>query len=55
MSNQIIQPEGWKAALGDANGVMTDTGTLFIGGEVGWTAEQVLESHDFIGQLEQAL
>jgi enamine deaminase RidA (YjgF/YER057c/UK114 family) len=55
MSNQIIQPEGWKAALGYANGVLSADGTLFIGGQIGWNADQVFEHHDFIGQLEQAL
>ncbi len=55
MSNQIIQPEGWKAALGYANGMLSADGVLFVGGQIGWNADQVFESHDFIGQLEQAL
>lgn len=55
MSNRIVQPEGWKPALGYANGVISGNGTLFIGGQIGWNADQVFESHDFIGQLEQAL
>jgi enamine deaminase RidA (YjgF/YER057c/UK114 family) len=55
MSHQIIQPEGWKAALGYANGVLSPDGVLFVGGQIGWNADQVFESHDFIGQLEQAL
>lgn len=55
MSHQIIQPEGWAPAKGYANGVLTADGTLYIGGQIGWTAEQKFESHDFIGQMEQAL
>ena len=55
MSHQIIQPEGWKAALGYANGMLSPDGVLFVGGQIGWNADQVFESHDFIGQLEQAL
>ena len=35
--------------------VLRDDGTLFIGGQIGWTGEQKFESHDFIGQMEQAL
>jgi enamine deaminase RidA (YjgF/YER057c/UK114 family) len=30
-------------------------GTLYIGGQIGWTADQVFETQDFIGQMEQAL
>ena len=26
-----------------------------MGGQIGWTADQVFEAHDFIGQMEQAL
>ncbi|GAD55945.1 RidA family protein [Limimaricola cinnabarinus] len=55
MGHEIIHPEGWAAAKGYANGVMTPDGHLFVGGQIGWTADQVFESHDFIGQMEQAL
>ncbi|MGC3937513.1 RidA family protein [Roseobacter sp. EG26] len=55
MSHQIIHPEGWKPAKGYANGVLCDNGTLYVGGQIGWTANQVFEAHDFIGQMRQAL
>ena len=55
MTNTVIQPDGWAPAKGYANGVLTPDGTLYIGGQIGWTAEQKFESHDFIGQMEQAL
>lgn len=55
MTQRIVQPEGWKAAKGYANGILTDDGHLFVGGQIGWTADQVFESDDFIGQMEQAL
>ncbi len=55
MAHEIIQPEGWKRALGYANGVLIADGTLYVGGQIGWNAEQVFESRDFIGQMEQAL
>jgi enamine deaminase RidA (YjgF/YER057c/UK114 family) len=55
MTHRIVQPEGWKAAKGYANGILTDDGHLFVGGQIGWTADQVFESDDFIGQMEQAL
>lgn len=53
--NQIIHPEGWAPAKGYANGVLAEDGTLYVGGQIGWTADQVFESHDFIGQMRQAL
>lgn len=55
MSNVVIQPEGWAKAKGYANGVLTEEGFLFLGGQIGWNAAQEFESHDFIGQMEQAL
>lgn len=55
MSNQIIHPAGWAPAKGYANGVLASDGTLYVGGQIGWTADQVFEAHDFIGQMEQTL
>lgn len=55
MTHKIIQPDGWLPAKGYANGVLTHDGVLHIGGQIGWTAEQRFESHDFIGQMRQAL
>ncbi len=55
MSHKVIQPEGWARASGYANGILTADGVLYIGGQIGWNAAQKFESHDFIGQMEQAL
>ena len=55
MTNSVIHPTGLKKAKGYANGVLTDDGLLFVGGQIGWNANQVFESHDFIGQMEQTL
>lgn len=55
MSHKIIQPEGWCPAKGYSNGVLTPDGVLHIGGQIGWTAEQRFETHDFVGQMRQAL
>jgi len=55
MAHRIIQPEGWAPAKGYANGVLTADGTLYVGGQIGWEADQVFRTHDFIGQMEQAL
>lgn len=50
-----VQPEGWKEPKGYANGMVAEGRVLFVGGQIGWTAEQVFEAHDFIGQMQQAL
>lgn len=55
MTNTVIQPDGWAPAKGYANGMLTKDGTLYVGGQIGWTKDQVFETHDFIGQMEQAL
>lgn len=55
MNSTIIQPEGWAPAKGYANGVLGKDGTLYVGGQIGWTADQVFVDHSFIGQMEQAL
>ena len=52
---QAVHPEGWKPAKGYSNGMIAQGRTLFVGGQIGWNAEQVFEAHDFLGQVRQAL
>jgi enamine deaminase RidA (YjgF/YER057c/UK114 family) len=54
MAHEIIQPDGWAKARGYANGIKAD-GTIYVGGQIGWNGDQVFETHDFAGQMEQAL
>lgn len=53
--HEIIQPDGWKPAKGYANGVLATGRTLYVGGQIGWNADQVFETDDFVGQVGQAL
>lgn len=55
MSTITVHPDGWKPAKGYANGMVAEGRVLFVGGQVGWTADQVFEHDDFIGQMRQAL
>lgn len=55
MTLKIIQPDDWAPAKGYANGMLSDTGTLHVGGQIGWNAQQQFATHDFVGQLEQTL
>jgi len=55
MDHETIQPDSWTPAKGYANGVLATDGTLYVGGQIGWDAEQVFRSDDFVEQMEQAL
>lgn len=55
MATIQVHPEGWKAPKGYANGIIAEGRLLFVGGQVGWNADQVFETDDFIGQMRQAL
>jgi enamine deaminase RidA (YjgF/YER057c/UK114 family) len=52
---KILQPAGWLAPKGYANGVAARGTQVFVGGQVGWNAAQQFESDDFIAQTKQAL
>lgn len=54
--HKFLNPTGWKAAKGYANGVMAAGGrTVYLGGQIGWTGGQIFEENDFVGQVRQAL
>lgn len=55
MATVQVHPEGWKPAKGYSNGMTAEGKLLFVGGQIGWNREQKFESHDFIGQMSQAL
>ena len=52
---KLLQPPGWKAPRGYANGVIARGALIFVGGQIGWNAQQQFESDDFIVQTRQAL
>jgi len=53
--HEFLHPEHWKPASGYSNGVAADGRTIFLGGMIGWNAQQEFESDDFIDQVAQAL
>jgi enamine deaminase RidA (YjgF/YER057c/UK114 family) len=56
MTNTVLQPAGWTAPRGYANGVAVPAGTqVFVAGQIGWNAQQQFESDDFIAQTAQTL
>ena len=52
---EIVHPEGWAPARGYANGTVARGRQVFVGGQIGWNAEQRFETHDFVAQVRQAL
>lgn len=50
-----IQPPDWAEPKGYANGILARGTLLFIGGQIGWNAQQQFESDDFVAQTRQTL
>jgi len=55
MMNKLLQPPGWLPPKGYANGVAARGTMVFVGGQIGWNAQQQFESDDFIEQCGLAL
>lgn len=55
MNFKLIQPEGWAPAKGYANGIAARGTQVFVGGQIGWNAQQQFETDDFIEQVHQTL
>jgi enamine deaminase RidA (YjgF/YER057c/UK114 family) len=53
--HQFLHPSGWKATPGYSCGVAAEGRLLFLGGLIGWNADQVFETDDLAGQVRQAL
>lgn len=53
--HEFLNPRTWKPPVGYANGVAAQGRMVFTGGVIGWTADQVIETDDFAGQVRQAL
>ena len=52
---EFLHPAHWKPAIGYSNGVAATGRMVFTGGIIGWNADQLFETDDFVGQAEQAL
>jgi enamine deaminase RidA (YjgF/YER057c/UK114 family) len=53
--NTVLLPEGWPRPKGYANGVVATGRQVFIAGMIGWDAQGVFQTDDFVGQVRQAL
>jgi enamine deaminase RidA (YjgF/YER057c/UK114 family) len=56
MIHDVLQPEGWAAPRGYANGIAARGRQVYVAGQVGWDAQGRFTSADsFIEQVRQAL
>lgn len=55
MTFKHLQPPDWAPAKGYANGIAARGTQIYVGGQIGWNAQQQFESDDFIAQTRQAL
>lgn len=51
----VITPKGWPAPRGYSHAVAAQGRLVFVSGQIGWNAELVIESDDFVEQSRQAL
>ena len=52
---QMLQPPDWATPKGYANGIAAKGTLVFVGGQIGWNAQQQFETDDFIEQAHQTL
>jgi enamine deaminase RidA (YjgF/YER057c/UK114 family) len=52
---KTLQPPDWKTPKGYANGIAARGTLVFVGGQVGWNAQQEFESDEFVAQSRRAL
>jgi len=51
-----LLPDGWKDPVGYANGILAPQGrVVFVGGMIGWNADEEFEATDLVSQFGQAL
>lgn len=54
-SFEVLQPAGWAAPKGYANGIAATGRYVFVAGQIGWDETCKLVGDDFVAQVEQAL
>lgn len=52
---ETLQPDGWAAPRGYANGMAAEGRVIAVGGQIGWNARGEFERDDLVGQVRQTL
>ena len=50
-----LEPAGWKAPSGYANGIEAEGRVVFVAGQVGWDADKRMVAPDLTAQVRQTL
>ena len=53
--HEVLHPPGWAPAIGYANGILAEGRSVFLGGQIGWNAQQQFETDDLVEQVRQTL
>jgi len=51
----VLAPPGWARPRGYANGIAARGTLVFVAGQIGWDARQVVVGEDIVAQVAQAL
>ena len=52
---RILQPPNWPRPKGYSNGIEAEGRLVFVGGQIGWDANEKFPSDDFVEQVRQTL
>ena len=55
MTHKTLQPDGWLAPRGYANGIEASGRQIYVGGQIGWNGQCQFETDDLGAQIRQAL
>lgn len=55
MHNKVLLPDGWTRPRGYSNAMIGRGQLITVGGQIGWTEDEVFEALDFAGQWRQTL
>ncbi|MCA0177883.1 MAG: RidA family protein [Proteobacteria bacterium] len=55
LTKTVLQPPGWAAPKGYANGVAAQGRLVCVAGQIGWNAQCQFDSDDLVAQTRQAL
>ncbi|MEO7027018.1 MAG: RidA family protein [Caulobacteraceae bacterium] len=53
--HETLLPSGWSPPIGYANGILARGQMIFLGGQIGWNADQIFETDELEGQIAQTL
>jgi enamine deaminase RidA (YjgF/YER057c/UK114 family) len=53
--HKALQPPSWARPKGYSNGIIASGETIYTGGLIGWDADCIFRSNDFVDQLKTTL